>query len=296
MARAEQICLLDASRLSDAIEIDAERNCRQDAAAARIANSDDFVPMEQLRKGLDRATIQLDLSPIQTSQSPLSPREVYLRARDAVVVVGRIYKCDRCPNWHLNGGSGFIIDSSAGIVVTNYHVVDQPPERNKTLAVADHRVRVFPVRQILAASKPHDLAILKIDLKDVDDLPALPLADAPADVATPAHVIHHPGGRYYTFTSGFVSRRFESRWANQTIPMISITAEYALGSSGAPVLNDRGQVIGIVARTSPLNATINDNPTTSPSTMPAPTYAQMVERRCVPVESLRDMIIKPQEQ
>ncbi|WP_428936721.1 S1 family peptidase [Fontivita pretiosa] len=282
--------------MSDAIEIDAERNRRQDAAAARIANSDDFVPMEQLRKGLDRATIQLDLSPIQTSQSPLPPREVYLRARDAVVVVGRIYKCDRCPNWHLNGGSGFIIDSSAGIVVTNYHVVDQAPERNKTLAVADHRVRVFPVRQILAASKAHDLAILKIDLKEVDNLPALPLADAPADVATPAHVIHHPGGRYYTFTSGFVSRRFESRWANQTIPMISITAEYALGSSGAPVLNDRGQVIGIVARTSPLNATINDNPTTSPSTMPAPTYAQMVERRCVPVESLRDMIIKPQEQ
>ncbi|HWP41550.1 MAG TPA: serine protease, partial [Tepidisphaeraceae bacterium] len=238
-AGGEQACLLDASGLPDTIEVDAERNRRQDAAAAEIASSGDFVPMHELRKGLDRATVRLRLSPVPMSQSPLSPRQVYLRARDAVVVVGRIYKCDRCPNWHLNGGSGFVIDSSAGIVVTNYHVVDQSADRNKTLAVADHRMRVYPVRQILAASKPHDLAILQIELSQANDLPALPLADAPAEVATVAHVIHHPGGRYYTFTSGFVSRRFESSWANQTIPMISITAEYALGSSGAPVLNDR---------------------------------------------------------
>ena len=64
---------------------------------------------------------------------------------------------------------------------------------------------------------------------------------------------HWLAGRFFSYTAGRVSR-FYRRTGKDRRPStwMAITADYAYGSSGGPVFNDRGQVVGMVSSTSSL--------------------------------------------
>jgi serine protease Do len=197
-------------------------------------------PMAQLIEQLSRKSSSLKL-PTAGKLKPLTPPEIFTRSRDAVLVVGSIYKCQKCTRWHSTAASGFFI-SSEGAFVTSYHVVDHAD--HAAMVVMTTKGDIYPVKEVLAANKQTDTAILKIDGAQ---FPYLPLAPEPP-VGSSIYVISHPDQRFYTFTQGTISRYYMSL-PSQKLPWMAITADFAKGSSGAPVLNDKGQVVGIVNST-----------------------------------------------
>ncbi len=135
----------------------------------------------------------------------------------------------------LSRGSGFFVESDR--IVTNRHVI----EGAYRAEVHSSTGTVYPVRGVLAVDAEGDLALLKIDV------PANPTRPLPLDKTSPQEgesvvVIGNPLGLEGSVTNGIVS-------AVRDIPtfgrIIQITAPISAGSSGSPVVNMQGQVIGI---------------------------------------------------
>ena len=135
----------------------------------------------------------------------------------------------------LSRGSGFFIDTDR--IVTNRHVI----EGAYRAEVHSSTGNVYPVKGVLAVDAEGDIALLKIDA------PAAAVRPLPLDRTSPQEgesivVIGNPLGLEGSVTNGIVS-------AVRVIPtfgrIIQITAPISSGSSGSPVVNMQGQVIGI---------------------------------------------------
>lgn len=229
--------------------------------------------LAELNKQLNRKKAKVSIT--ARKQPKFSSDEIYERCKSSVLMIGRIYKCDKCTKWHIGSASAFAITSD-GIIATNYHVVEN--KDGATLGAMDLSGKTYPVTEVLAASKADDVAILR--LKGARLTP-LPLAGEAAPVGTAINVISHPDGRYFTMTKGDVSRYYLSRAKNMTAPRMAITADYAKGSSGAPVLNSEGEVVGMVSATNSIYYTKvkgqNQN-------------LQMVIKSCIPVAAINKLI------
>ena len=95
---------------------------------------------------------------------------------------------------------------------------------------------VYPVREVLAADSTNDLAIVQVEGKGFTPIPLAPEA---APQGASIWVFSHPQWRYYTLSAGIVSSYFTAG-DNNVLPM-QVTADFAGGSSGAPVFNERGR-------------------------------------------------------
>ena len=230
------------------------------------------VDAKLLVQQLARNRCPLDLP--QPKRPATNRAELFRTAKDSIVVVGGVYKCKKCTKWHASLASGFVIASS-GAVVTNYHVVNNPITEAMVVMTADRRV--FPVKAILAASRGDDLAILQVE---AEGLTPLPVATSAAPVSADVTVISHPVIHFYCCTSGIVSRYMKAGPADQQFESLVITADFARGSSGAPVLNGQGQVIAIVKSTDSVYS----------ESAQQQRNVQMVFKMCIPVRSLHKLI------
>src|SRR5690349_23044639 len=135
----------------------------------------------------------------------------------------------------LSRGSGFFIETDR--IVTNRHVL----EGAYNAEVHSSTGAVFPVKGVLAVDAEGDLAVLKIDPPTPAVRP-LPLDKTSPQEGESVVVIGNPLGLEGSVTNGIVS-------AVRDIPtfgrIIQITAAISAGSSGSPVVNMQGQVIGI---------------------------------------------------
>jgi hypothetical protein len=130
-------------------------------------------------------------------------------------------------------GSGFFI-SADGRLVTNAHVV--AGARRLRVILADGRV-VDQV-DLIDFDREHDVAILAIPGQD---LPTLPLAARLPAVGTQVLAIGSPLGLDRTVSDGLISA-VRTTSAGQ---MLQISAPISRGSSGGPVLDSRGRVVGV---------------------------------------------------
>jgi len=135
----------------------------------------------------------------------------------------------------LSRGSGFFVETDR--IVTNRHVL----EGAFRAEVHSSTGAVFPVKGVLAIDAEGDLALLKIDAPNAQIRP-LPLDKTSPQEGESIVVIGNPLGLEGSVTNGIVS-------AVRDIPtfgrIIQITAPISSGSSGSPVVNMQGQVIGI---------------------------------------------------
>jgi len=132
-------------------------------------------------------------------------------------------------------GSGFIIDSN-GLILTNAHVV----EGANTIYVTLTDKREYKAK-LLGMDKRTDVAVVKIDARD---LPKLPLGDSSrVRVGEWVLAIGSPFGLENTVTAGIVSAK--SRDTGDYLPFIQTDVAVNPGNSGGPLLNTAGQVIGI---------------------------------------------------
>jgi tetratricopeptide (TPR) repeat protein len=135
----------------------------------------------------------------------------------------------------LSRGSGFFIEADR--IVTNRHVI----EGAYRAEIHSASGAVYPVKSVLAVDAEGDLAVLKID-SPVTYIRPLPLDKTSPQEGESIVVIGNPLGLEGSVTNGIVS-------AVRDIPtfgrIIQITAAISAGSSGSPVVNMQGQVIGI---------------------------------------------------
>ena len=231
--------------------------------------------MDGLIKQLELDRCDLDLA--EPQELAHDPVQVYARARDSVVVVAGLRNCGKCQKMHASNATGFFI-SATGAILTNYHVVNDPEKMALVVMTADRHV--YPVQRILAASRADDLAIIQIDPQDQTAAP-LPIAFESPPVGSPVSVISHPAGRFYYYTSGIVSRHARVPSDGNVVDRLMITADFARGSSGAPVFNNKGQVIAVVKSTDSVYYQEKDG---------GQKNLQMVMKTCIPSRSLTKLI------
>jgi S1-C subfamily serine protease len=137
-------------------------------------------------------------------------------------------------------GSGFILDK-AGHVLTNYHVV---ANANRGVKVQLSNKRSYSAR-VIGTDKVHDLALLQID---APGLQPVTLADSrDLAVGQKVYAIGNPFGLSGTMTRGIISsiRTIGGAEGSPIEDAIQTDAAINPGNSGGPLLNSRGEVIGI---------------------------------------------------
>jgi len=135
-------------------------------------------------------------------------------------------------------GSGFLVNSN-GVIITNYHVI----AGSSSALVKLKDGRKIKAEGIVAISKEKDLAIIKIPsqglkyaaMGDSDDL-------EPGDAVV---AIGAPIGLEYSISDGMVSSIRTLDDVKNGIKMIQTSAPLSPGSSGCPLFNMRGEVIGV---------------------------------------------------
>ena len=172
--------------------------------------------------------------------------ELYRRLSPAVVHI-RIYTTD---NFLLGSGSGFLVDNQ-GHIVTNNHVM-QGAEKIEVVFADATRTR----GRVVGSDIDADLAVLELD-EVPSGLAPLPLGDSDSvQVGQRVIAIGNPFGLAGTMTVGIVSGLgrdlrsqrpgdFQTLGTYSNPDVIQTDAAINPGNSGGPLLNSRGEVIGI---------------------------------------------------
>jgi serine protease Do len=175
--------------------------------------------------------IFLTCAPLGSGQE--SETEQITRLKKAVVIV-TTYDDRGKP---LLQGSGFFIDS--GQVATNFHVIKNASQ----IRVETFNRTTSVVKSILAIDEKSDLALMQVDSPSPQPT-ILPMkATAPAEGES-VTVISNPQGYHWKVTRGSIGLLWEFHGFGERL---QISAAIAPGSSGGPVLNANGEVIGIAA-------------------------------------------------
>lgn len=241
----------------------------------------------------------LSLPPLRRAASDAAG--VYADAAPSVLAILSFYKCDKCPRWHVGtAAAGFVI--ADGVLATNHHVVDTASTR--IAAAVTCRGDVLPIIGLLASDAADDAAILRFDTAGIN-LEPIPLR-AGAPVGTPVVAIAHPDKKYWTLTEGIISRRaavfggvngdqpalrpkdlsaapptgqtYEPVFRDSLRPILTVTADFGVGSSGGPILDLAGNAVAMIASTHTVfSAADGHDHDREP---------QMTIRTCVPAESL----------
>ena len=134
-------------------------------------------------------------------------------------------------------GSGFII-SDDGYILTNRHVVNDAEK--VTVFLSDRREFVA---KIIGMDEGTDVALLKIEAKN---LPVVKIGDSDAlETGEWVMAMGAPFGFDHTVTSGIVSAKNRQIGREQYVPFIQTDVAINPGNSGGPLLNMKGEVIGI---------------------------------------------------
>jgi S1-C subfamily serine protease len=169
---------------------------------------------------------------------------IYERVSPSIVNVTARVAIDGGPDSSIRegSGSGFILDTD-GHILTNHHVVDDARRVEVTLADGTRLAALVHGRDPL-----NDLALLKVDAA-AERLRPVPLGDSSGlRVGQLAIAIGNPYGFTRTLTIGVVSglgRPIEDAGRRPLVDMIQTDAAISPGSSGGPLLNVRGEVVGI---------------------------------------------------
>jgi serine protease Do len=144
----------------------------------------------------------------------------------------------RAPRRNVRGlGTGFVINAE-GYIVTNNHVVDGAT----TIRVKFADGRELPGKVIGGDAKT-DVALLKVE---ATGLPVIPLGDsARLEVGEPVMAVGNPFGLEQTVTTGIVSATGRTIGAGPYDDFIQTDASINPGNSGGPLINARGEVIGV---------------------------------------------------
>ena len=273
------------------VDVDSAADDRQifqklERATGELAENGDAALKREARleqcKRTRAESVRLPANAVRTG-TPLDGAEIYRRAAQASVLIGSAYKCDKCTKWHNTLASGFAVTPD-GVIATNHHVAASAS--GEAVGVLPSDGRFFPVVEVLATDKAHDVALLRIEANDLSFLPLRD--DAPA--GTPIRCYSHPANTFGCLSEGIITRYFKMNEPERVgAVFMQTTADYARGSSGGPLLDAFGNAVGMVASTSPVftapptpGTGAKEAKTTTPS-------QQMVRHNCATARAILDL-------
>ena len=134
----------------------------------------------------------------------------------------------------LGFGSGFFVRDN--LIATNYHVIEGAARGTAKLV---GQFSTYTIEGVTATDKTNDLALLKVTVSGIKPLPLGNSSDV--KIGETVYVAGNPKGLEGTFSNGIISSRRDP----YTKERLQMTAPISPGSSGGPVLNSKGEVIGI---------------------------------------------------
>jgi serine protease Do len=227
---------------------------------------------------LERTSCEITLS--APSHQAMRLSELYEKRVPGVLIVGVTAECPKCSNWHISPAVTAFALTEDGVCVTNYPVFAKADEKAHMVAATSDR-DVYPVVEVLAASKEDDVVIFRIEAKNLRPIPLISGTPTGDDVC----VLAHPMEKHYALTKGIVSRRaMKTKYLSKPpskdnmvqTPILEITADYCVGSNGSAVMDMNGNAAGMVSST---ETAFTEGKT-----------PQMVFHSCVPAESILNLV------
>jgi thiol-disulfide isomerase/thioredoxin len=210
--------------------------------------------------------------------------EIFSTCREGVMMLGKLYNCGSCDQLHSGTLATAVVLTADGICATNYHVLKNilgiayhSKYSDSLLYVASPEGAVYGIEKILAINKNGDVAIFKVNTGG-QQLHPIALG-TPANVGEAVHAITHPAGYPYYYSTGVVTRNVKISGEGAPGIRMEISADFARGSSGGPILDDKGNLIGMVASTSPIYYVQETEKA-----------FQMVVKSTVPVQTIRELL------
>ena len=198
----------------------------------------------------------VDLPAPRTQAMP--PEEIATHARQSNLRVGYGYLCTKCDKWHLKLAGGYAI--AADTIVTCDHVmVKKTKMRDSFLVVADHEGNVALATAVLARSAAMDAAIVKVAGAEFTPVPL----NRDVTQGTPAYCFSYPLSQEGYFSAGIVNRFFRNKKYRDEDPKsidallhlrANFSTDWAPGSSGSPLFDSAGNVIGHVSTIAALSS------------------------------------------
>jgi serine protease Do len=163
------------------------------------------------------------------ANAPRSAREIIDASSPAIV---------RIEAGEAKVGTGFILDST-GLIATNLHVIEGESKIRVKLYKDSFE---YPATVVAAVDKGHDLALIRIQPKK--PLATLRLGNSDVMAAgDKVYAIGNPLGVFdYSITDGLIS---QVRPLSDNLTILQISAAISQGSSGGPLFNQFGEVIGV---------------------------------------------------
>ena len=168
----------------------------------------------------------------------------------------------------LATGSGTLIDKDRRLVLTNYHVVQENPNAKVFFPVLrdgqpvsekeyyiDRAKRLAIGGKVILFNKKADLALIQLD-SIPDKVAAVPLATGSPEPGSATHTIGNAGksGALYGYVKGTVRAVYQKQWKAELEPKKIVNFDAKVvetdsptnpGDSGGPLLNDKGELIGV---------------------------------------------------
>jgi len=187
-------------------------------------------------KALSITAIAVALASCSGSQhrpprSRLSVKEIVEQSKPAIV------RIEAKVGGGVQVGTGFAVDAS-GIIATNLHVVAGSEDIRVTLLDG----QAFDVARVVGVDPDRDLTLLSIEMSA--PMPSLILGDSDlVSAGDPVVAIGNPLGMLdYTVSDGLIS---SIRVASDQLTLLQTSAPISQGSSGGPLFNPFGEVIGV---------------------------------------------------
>ncbi len=203
------------------------------------------------REVVSQAPISRPVSDVVSNDEGLTVQEVYERDGPGVVYIqAEIVSGTTSPfglpddGSGIATGSGFVLDKD-GYILTNAHVVEGAKEAGVRFTEESALVEA----EIVGTDLSTDLAVLKVDPDEAPKLTPLKLGDSTQlRVGDPVIAIGNPFGYDRTVTTGIVSalqRQISAPNNFQIDNVIQTDASINPGNSGGPLIDARGEVVGI---------------------------------------------------
>ena len=163
------------------------------------------------------------------------------------------------------GGTGWVVELNRGLLVTNQHVVtrhgevdvifpEYGPDGRPVAEPAGYR-HVRRLRaEVIDADGPRDLALIRLRERPPAGVTAVKLADREPRPADRVHSIGNPdaSGALWVYSTGRVRQVYRKQWvyadgSGRSARVIEMQSPINPGDSGGPVVNDAGELVGVVS-------------------------------------------------
>ena len=234
---------------------------------------------------IDKNNRKVNINIQAASKKELNATEIFSLRMPTVFMFLQVYEPSNSKVKKINSAGTTYPISEDGHFLVNNHMLDElglgngdinNVEKSVHLMIADYAGNIYSIDSVVTFSREADFAIIKANTngKKIKPNPIGTDLRAGSDV----YVISHPTNYFYYYSTGRVARMTENNNGIMSRKM-EITADYAAGSSGGPIFDNKGNLVGMVS----LTRSIYYNPEEQKN-------LQMVVKESIPISPIMNLI------